>query len=53
MCDILLNKHRQYGGNAHSLKKEGVDKVNVEQDMVKAAEQIEAHILAKGAKLGI
>lgn len=34
------------------LKKKGY-KVNVEQDMVKAAEQIEAHILAKGAKLGI
>jgi len=28
-------------------------KVNVEQDMVKAAEQIEAHIMAKRAKLGI
>lgn len=28
-------------------------KANVEQDMVKAAEQIEAHILAKRAKLGI
>ncbi|KJS18892.1 MAG: hypothetical protein VR72_20595 [Clostridiaceae bacterium BRH_c20a] len=28
-------------------------KVNVEQDMVKAAEQIEAHIMAKREKLGI